>query len=139
MTTRETSGHEVGLLWLALVVGMVLHFNYGVSGLRYGIPIEQDGATGVVPWSNFTIKTVFYVVPLLLAVGATGGPGRGYRTLNLGLTGLFALANVMHLVTTTMMADDVLAYAQVVLLTAVVVVNVQLIRLSNRWRVSTPS
>ncbi|MEM6294480.1 MAG: hypothetical protein AAGA54_24620 [Myxococcota bacterium] len=136
MSERSSTGYEVGLLWLVLVVGMVLHFNYGVSGLRYGVSMEIDGADGTVPWSNFGIKTVFYVVPLLLAVGSTGGPGRGYRLANFGLTLLFALANVMHLVTTAVTATDVLGYAQTVLLTGVLLANVQLIRLSHRWRTS---
>lgn len=136
MTTREANGHDVGVLWLALVVGMVLHFNYGVSGIRYGISFEQEGATGVVPWSNFMSKAVFYVVPLLLAAGAVGGPGRAYRNVNVGLACLFTLANGMHLVTTASAADDVLSYAQVVLLAGVLVVSLQLIRISLRWRMS---
>ena len=137
MEDNKTHGHEVGLLWLVLVVGMVLHFNYGVSGIRYGIPFEQPDADGVVPWANFGIKTIFYVLPLMLAVGTTGSPGKTYRTINFGPTFLFALANAMHLVTTTIAAGDVLGYAQVVLLSGVMLANIQLIRLSSRWRVAT--
>lgn len=143
MTTIEPSrpGPErtdVALVWLVLVLGMILHFNYGVSGLRYGVPIQQPGATGAVPWSNFGIKSVFYVVPLLMAVACTLRPGRAGRTFHAVLSVLFALANAMHFTTTLLSAADVLAYAQVVLLAAVLLANVQLIRLTFRWRGTSP-
>lgn len=134
MNERTTNDYEVGLLWLVLVVGMVLHFNYGVSGLRYGVALEQRGATGVVPWSNFTIKAVFYVVPLMIAVACTGGVSRWARAVIFGLSILFGLANAAHLVTTALAAHDVLGYAQTLLLTGVLVANAQLTRLCNRWR-----
>ncbi|MEM7151369.1 MAG: hypothetical protein AAF799_00935 [Myxococcota bacterium] len=133
MTDTKIHGYDVALLWLVLVVGMVLHFNYGVSGLRYGVPLEQPGATGQVPWSNFVIKTVFYVVPLLMAVACTSDLDRKGRMAIFGMSLLFAVANAMHLVTTAMAADDVLGYAQIVLLGAVLLANGQLIRRSRRW------
>lgn len=134
MQAKRVNGLEVGFLWLCLVMGMVLHFNYEVSGIRYGVDFVRPGADGVVPLSNFAIKAVFYVLPLLLAVGATGSPGRPYRAVNLVLSSLFAFANAMHLIMTARGASDVLDYAQVLLLTAVLLANVQLIRLSSRWR-----
>lgn len=139
MTDHEPNGRaphrlDVGLLWLVLVVGMILHFNYGVSGLRYGIPVERPDAAGFVPWSNFSIKAVLYVLPLLLAVSCTRHIGSLGRTAHLGLAALFGLANAMHLVTTTASADDTLSYAQVVLLAAVMFSNVQLIRVVYSWR-----
>lgn len=137
ISRSRPSRTDVAIVWLVLVLGMVLHFNYGVSGLRYGVPIEQPGATGAVPWSNFWIKSVFYVVPMLMAVACTLRPGQLGRTVHAGVAVLFSVANAMHLATTLMAADDVLPYAQVVLLSAVVVANVQLIRLTFRWRSSS--
>ncbi len=133
MNERSTHAAPVGLLWLALVLGMILHFNYDVSGLRYGVPFEAADAKGSVPWSNFVVKCVFYVVPFLLAVATTGAPGRAYRIVNLVLAGLFTLANISHLITTARRADDTIDYAQIVLLTAVLIASVQLIRVSRSW------
>ena len=140
MQSRATAGLEVGLLWLVLVVGMVLHFNYGVSGLRYGVPFESPTADGTVPWANFGIKTIFYVMPLMLAVGTTGSASSTYRHVNRALAVVFAVANTAHLVGTMSSAADPLGYAQVVLLAGVLLANVQLIRLSSRWlRVDDPA
>ncbi len=124
---------KVSLLWLALVVGMTLHFTYGVSGLRFGIAMEAEGADGTVPWSNFGVKTIFYVIPFLMAVIATSVRARSFRLFNLVSTGLFALANTSHVVGTAMRADDPLDYAQVVLLSALLLANLQLIRVSLAW------
>jgi hypothetical protein len=133
MSDDRSTALAIAVLWLTLVVGMVLHFNYDVSALRYGVSIELPNANGAVPWSNFVIKGLFYVVPLLLAVIATSLPGRGYRPVHFVLTVLFLLANVSHLWTTARGADDVIEYAQVLLLLAVLLANAQLCRLSYRW------
>ncbi|MBV1860192.1 MAG: hypothetical protein KUG77_17395 [Nannocystaceae bacterium] len=137
MTARSEPGSRrlnVAIVWLVLVLGMMLHFNYEVSGLRYAVSMEQPGASGVVPWSNFWIKSIFYVLPMLMAVSCTLEPGRLGRTGHLAMSVLFALANGMHFTTTLLAASNVLAYAQVVLLAAVLIANIQLIRLIFRWR-----
>lgn len=133
MTDERFDALSIALLWLALVVGMVLHFTYDLSGLRYGVNIELPNATGTVPWSNFVIKALFYVLPFLLAVGATTFAGATYRLVNLVLSALFSLANAFHLFGTAMRAHDVTDYAQILLLLAVLVANAQLARLSYRW------
>lgn len=123
----------IAILWLALVVGMILHFTYDLSGLRYGVNIQLPNATGVVPWSNFVIKALFYVLPFLLAVSATTFGGAAFRVVNFGFSVLFVLANGFHLVGTAMRADDVTGYAQILLLCAVLIANAQLGRVSYRW------
>lgn len=139
MSDERADGLAISLLWLALVVGMVLHFTYDVSALRYGIDITIPGSTGTVPWSNFTIKALFYVLPFLLAVIAAGGAGKPYRAVNFGLAILFVLANASHIVVNAMRSSDVIGHAQTLLLTAVLVANAQLIRLSHRWWRPKPS
>lgn len=126
-------GLEVALLWLSLVVGMTLHFTYDVSGIRYGVAFEAPDATGVVPWSSFVLKGLFYVLPFLMAVGALGGPGRAYRRVNLVVAVLFLLPNAAHVAGTASAADDVLGYAQILLLGALLLANLQLVRLARQW------
>ena len=133
MSDERIDALTVALLWLALVVGMVLHFTYDLSGLRYGVNIELPSADGRVPWSNFTIKALFYVLPFLLAVAATRPAGAGYRRVNFVFSTLFLLANLFHVVGTALRATDVIGYSQVLLLLAVLVANAQLCHLSYRW------
>lgn len=135
MTEERLDALAVAVLWLALVVGMVLHFTYDVSGLRYGVKIALPNADGIVPWSNFVIKALFYVVPFLLSVAAVSLTGGIYRACNFWLTMLFLVANAWHVIATAMRAQEVIGYAQVLLLIAVLIANVQLSRISYRyWR-----
>ncbi len=136
---RSTNGAEVGLLWLSLVVGMTLHFTYSVSGMKYGIPFVDEGATGQVPWSNFAMKSTFYVVPFLFAVGSTGNPGRLLRRVHFIVACLFVLPNLAHLVGTIGAAKAPLDFAQMLLLTALLLANLQLVRLTRLWLKSAPS
>jgi hypothetical protein len=133
MADERADALTIAVLWLALVVGMVLHFNYDMSGLRYGVSVELPGADGTVPWSNFVIKALFYVVPFLLAVVASSFPGPAYRPVNFVLSLLFLLANASHVVVTARRATDVITLAQVLLLVAVLIANGQLSRVSYRW------
>ena len=127
------SGSEIGLLWLSLVVGMTLHFTYAVSGMKYGIPFVDEGATGEVPWSNFAMKSTFYVLPFLFAVASTGNPGRLLRRVHFIVACLFILPNLAHLIGTIGAAKAPLDYAQIVLLAAVLISNLQLVRLTRLW------
>lgn len=137
MSEDRTDALAIAVLWLALVVGMVLHFTYELSSLRYGVNIALPNADGKVPWSNFVIKALFYVVPFLLSVAATSFSGRAYRASNFSLSLLFLLANGFHLIATSMRAKDVTGYAQVLLLAAVLIANVQLSRISHRfWKLA---
>lgn len=123
----------LAFLWLCLVVGMVLHFNYDISGLRYGISVELPDATGVAPWSNFVIKALFYVLPFLIGVACTAFSAPAFRAFHFVMSVLFVLANGSHVVVTVMRSTEVLGYAQVLLLVAVLIVNLHLARLAYRW------
>lgn len=133
MSDERFDALATAVLWLALVVGMTLHFTYDLSGLRYGVNIQLPSATGTVPWSNFVIKALFYVLPFLLAVSAMTFAGAAFRVVNFGFSVLFGFANAFHLVGTAMRADDVTGYAQILLLCAVLLANAQLGRVSYRW------
>jgi hypothetical protein len=133
MSEQRMDRLAIAVLWLALVVGMIFHVTDDLSGLRYGVQIALPNADGRVPWSNFVIKALFYVVPFVLAVAATSLSGKVYRTGNFWLTLLFLLANAWHLIATAMRAKDVTGYAQILLLIAVLLTNVLLSRISYRF------
>ncbi len=53
-------------LWIIIIIGMILHFNYHIGEIFYGIDIVIPESTGVVPVSTFVIRTLFYHLPMLL-------------------------------------------------------------------------
>ena len=39
--------------WLLLVIIMMLHFNYHVGEIFYGIHVAREGANGIIPIGTF--------------------------------------------------------------------------------------
>ncbi len=53
------------LYWLILIVIMILHFNYHVGELFYGIELTKEGANGTIPIGTHIIRNIFYHMPIL--------------------------------------------------------------------------
>ncbi len=62
------SANRLAMLWILTIIGMVLHFNYQVSGIFYGIELLRPGASGKEPASVFVIRTLFYHLPMIWVV-----------------------------------------------------------------------
>ena len=56
------------IYWIILVVIMMLHFNYHVGEIFYGINIVRDSADGVVPLGTHIIRNIFYHLPILWVI-----------------------------------------------------------------------
>ena len=53
------------IYWLLLVIIMVLHFNYHVGEIFYGIDVARENADGVVPIGTHVIRNIFYHLPIV--------------------------------------------------------------------------
>ena len=53
------------LFWLLLVITMMLHFNYHIGELFYGIEITRENADGTVPSGTHIIRNIFYHLPIV--------------------------------------------------------------------------
>ncbi|MEM1336295.1 MAG: hypothetical protein AAF634_14550 [Bacteroidota bacterium] len=89
---------RIATLWLLTIIGMILHFNYHIGELFYGIDITRADANGEVPVGVVIIRTLYYHFPMLWILLVIYG-----RTLWLRL-GLFlvsagySLSHLAHLV-----------------------------------------
>ena len=52
-------------LWTMLILGMILHFNYHIGGIFYGIDVVKHGYNGKEPNSIFVIRNLFYHLPVV--------------------------------------------------------------------------
>lgn len=85
------------VLWILVIIGMILHFNYHVSEIFYGINVVRPEAKGVVPASAHVIKNIFYHVPLLIITSILYFTGKWHK-LALFIIGLaFTASHAMHL------------------------------------------
>jgi len=66
---------QVVVLWIIVLIGMILHFNYHVSKIFYGIDVSRPGADGTISPMVHVVRAAFYHLPmifiaLLLFIGA---------------------------------------------------------------------
>eukprot|EP01034_Spumella_vulgaris_P016599 gene16599-21191_t len=59
---------KISLLWMMLVICMILHFDYHVSGIFYGIDVKKTDATGQYPPTLILIRGLFQILPLIFAL-----------------------------------------------------------------------
>ena len=52
-------------LWILTIIGMILHFNYHIGEIFYGVDVVKPGYDGKVPNSIFVIRNLFYHLPIV--------------------------------------------------------------------------
>jgi len=85
------------VLWTLIIIGMILHFNYHVSEIFYGIDVARPESTGVVPAAAHLIKNIFYHVPLLIIISLLYFTSKWYKLALLILGLAFTVSHAMHL------------------------------------------
>lgn len=122
------------VLWLLLLIGMILHFNYHVSDIFYGIDVARPGANGQVPWSTFYIKTVYYHLPIVFILVLLYMEHQVVKVLAFGLGILYTVSHTMHLFKEIgQKATSVQSFTQINLLIIVLVLSVFMNIESWRW------
>ncbi len=110
---------------------MILHFNYHVGELFYGIDIKRPNADGVVPTSAAIVRFVFEILPMMLVTFILFIEKPIIRQINFYLSILFSLANLAHLVEEFM--SPKLDLSQLNLLSFVFISSLLLNLASWRW------
>ena len=85
------------LYWLILVVIMILHFNYHVGELFYGIEITREGANGHIPIGTHIIRNIFYHLPLVWVIFLIFTDAKLIRAGLFFISIIYALAHGLHL------------------------------------------
>ncbi len=57
--------NKIITLWTLTIIGMVLHFNYHIGGIFYGIDVVKPGYNGQEPIGVFIIRNAFYHLPMI--------------------------------------------------------------------------
>ena len=86
------------ILWILCVIGMILHFNYHVSELFYGIDIISPDANGEVPLRVFVIRSVFYHMPFVWILLIMFKSSVFWRLSLFSISVLYAIAHLGHLI-----------------------------------------
>lgn len=90
------NNYRLIVLWILLVIGMVLHFNYHISGLIYGINVVKDNADGSIPVGLIFIRNIFYHLPMLWVVLLLYCFKKWTYVMFFVISILYLLANLAH-------------------------------------------
>ncbi len=126
MTTHRI---QLSLLWLMMVVGMMLHFDYHVSGIFYGIELKRANATGEFPPTIWLIRFVFQLAPMMAVTFLLFFEQQWFRVAHFGVSILYTLAHASHLMREFEKPD----MSQLNLLSLVLVVSLLLNVVALRW------
>jgi len=77
---------------------MILHFNYHIAGIFYGIDVKRPDANGTVPLSLAFIRAIFQIFPMCFCTVILCFQQRFVRQANFGLSVLYTLANIAHVI-----------------------------------------
>lgn len=117
-------------LWGLTIIGMILHFNYHIGEIFYGINVVRPDADGTEPASVFVIRTVFYHLPMLWIVFILYANKRWMLFVLFIVSLLYALAHASHLFGELTKGD--INPSQAGLLTVVFIVSVVLV--AEHWK-----
>lgn len=87
---------RVIVLWLLLLIGMVLHFNYHVSKIFYGVNVSRPGADGTIPVMAQVLKTVFYHLPMIFIVTLLYFRHKWFKLFMLIVSVPYTISHVFH-------------------------------------------
>lgn len=122
---------KIIILWNMLVVCMILHFNYHVSGIFYGIDVEKPDANGIFPPGLVVIRILFQHLPILYAAALLLWENNLLRKANFALSGLYTFANAFHLVGE--LAHPPIDPSQAILLSVTFILSIVLTIVSFKW------
>lgn len=123
------SRFRILIFWVLTTVCMILHFNFHVGDLFYGINIVREGANGQKPMALVIIRFIFELFPLIWAVALLYLQSIEWRRVNFFLSIPFTLAHLSHVVGELKEGDP----SQLLLLTFVLLMSILLTIESWKW------
>lgn len=126
-----TTTNKIVVLWMLILIGYILHSQFYLSGLFYGVDIKLKEATGKEPLSSHIMHVIFDILPMMIIVFSMYFTCRLYRIILLILTALFLIANGAHFIET--IKEDADNISQATLTGYILVLNILLVREVFKW------
>ena len=86
------------IYWLLLVIIMMLHFNYHVGEIFYGIDVARENADGTVPVGTHVIRNIFYHLPVVWIIVLLSYQSNFVRVGLFIISVVYWMSHLMHLV-----------------------------------------
>ena len=86
------------IYWMLLVIIMMLHFNYHVGEIFYGIDVAREGANGIIPIGTHIIRNIFYHLPIIWIVILILSDKKVVKIGLFFISIVYLISHLMHLV-----------------------------------------
>ena len=86
------------IYWLLLVIIMMLHFNYHVGEIFYGIDVARENADGIVPVGTHVIRNIFYHLPVVWIIVLLSYQSNLVRVGLFIISVVYWMSHLIHLV-----------------------------------------
>ena len=86
------------IYWLLLVIIMMLHFNYHVGEIFYGIDVARENADGTVPVGTHVIRNIFYHLPVVWIIVLLSYQSNLVRVGLFIISVVYWISHLMHLI-----------------------------------------
>lgn len=87
---------RIVVLWIIVLIGMILHFNYHVSKIFYGIDVTRPGSDGTISPMVHVVRAAFYHLPMIFITALLFFRSRWFKIFMFVVTVIYTLAHVMH-------------------------------------------
>jgi hypothetical protein len=101
---------------------MILHFNYHVSKIFYGIDVSRPGADGTISPMVHVVRAAFYHLPMLFIAGLVFFESQRFKIFMFAVSVAYTLSHVMHV--WTEITKPVFDWSQITLMNLVLFFSV---------------
>ncbi|MEY2983404.1 MAG: hypothetical protein RLZZ568_21 [Cyanobacteriota bacterium] len=130
--------HRIINLWTVFLLGMLFHTDLGLMPLFHDLSVaEFEGQTMSDVAPIFWLMLAFFMLPLLAIITLSFSQSRRTRQIHFGLTVVYSVLNLGHLVADVMLEEIV--WYQIFLMTFLFLLGLLLNGVAWRWLKSLKS
>jgi hypothetical protein len=130
-STHSNYREKIIVLWTVFLLGTIFHTQLALIPLFHGLNVahSHESIANITPilW----LMLVFFMLPMLAIVATLFYESRRYRILHLGLTCVYTVMNLLHVVLDLLV--NPIAWYQIILMIFLLVVGILLNIVSYQW------
>jgi hypothetical protein len=123
---------KIIVLWIVFLLGLLFHTQLGLMPLFHGLSVTESTAQSMAEITPILwLMLGFFLLPMTAIVATLFFESKGYRKLHFGLTVIYSILNLAHLIA-DLLVEPRLWY-QIFLMVILFVIGLGINRLSWQW------
>lgn len=131
----KTIREKIIILWMVFLLGTLFHTQLGLMPLFHGINIaraSEQGATNIAEIANILwLMLAFFTIPMVATIATAFTNAKRYRTFHFGLTVVYSVLNLLHLILDLMVKPIV--WSQITLMLILLLIGLMLNVVAWQW------